>query len=70
MTCILHFSSLIYGFIGKTEAEKLLLDKPPGTFLLRFRERKVEDSQKANICAYLALAVVVELNQGTNIDTT
>lgn len=49
---------MIYGFIGRLEAESLLKDKEPGTFLLRFRERKIEGSQKANKCAYLAIAVV------------
>ena len=52
MTC-----RLIYGFIAKDETIKKLSGKQPGTFLLRFSESDIENTNKADICGCLTLAV-------------
>lgn len=49
---------LIYGFISKDEAKRKLCDSPCGTFLLRFSESNIENSQRSDISGFLTLAVV------------
>jgi len=51
-------SRLIYGFLGKHDAKKMLLDKVDGTFLLRFCEGTIEKSTKADNCGCLSVAVI------------
>ena len=51
-------SRLIYGFISKDEAKRKLSDSPCGTFLLRFSESNIENSQRSDISGYLTLAVM------------
>jgi len=57
---------LIYGFISKDEAKRKLCDSPCGSFLLRFSESNVENSQRSDISGYLTLAVMeLDPNTGT-----
>jgi hypothetical protein len=49
---------LIYGFISKDDAKRKLQDSPCGTFLLRFSETNIENSQKSDISGFLTLAVM------------
>lgn len=48
----------IYGFISKEDCKKKLKDCHCGTFLLRFSESNIENSQKSDICGYLTVAVM------------
>lgn len=48
----------IYGFISKEDCKRTLKDCPCGTFLLRFSESNIENSQKSDICGYLTVAVM------------
>ena len=50
--------NLIYGFVGKDDCRRMLRDKPSGTFLLRFSESDIEQSQRAENCGCLTLAVL------------
>jgi len=61
--------SLIYGFISKDEAKRKLCDSPCGTFLLRFSESNIENSQRSDISGFLTLAVV-ELDPKTGSGIT
>ena len=54
LSCV---TRLIYGFIAKDETIKKLSGKEPGTFMLRFSESDIENSNKADICGCLTLAV-------------
>ena len=58
--------SLIYGFISKEEARRKLIGRECGTFLLRFSETNIEQSQKSDICGCLTLAFV-ELDPTTGL---
>jgi len=49
---------LIYGFISKDEAKNKLRDAPLGSFLLRFSESNIENSQRSDISGVLTLAVM------------
>ena len=49
---------LIYGFISKDEAKQKLCDAPCGSFLLRFSESNIEQSQRSDISGFLTLAVM------------
>ena len=49
---------LIYGFISKDAAKHKLCDSPCGTFLLRFSESNIEQSQRSDISGFLTLAVM------------
>ncbi|CAD5123710.1 DgyrCDS12029 [Dimorphilus gyrociliatus] len=55
------FSVIIYGFVSKSKAAKILNDQETGTFLLRFSENtsEIAQSQKASPTAQLALAVKI-----------
>jgi len=50
--------SLIYGFISKEDTKRKLIGRECGTFLLRFSETDIEQSQKTDICGCLSLAFV------------
>jgi len=57
--------SLIYGFVSKEEAKRMLISRDCGTFLLRFSEADIEQSQKSEICGCLTLAFVeIDPNTG------
>jgi len=58
--------SLIYGFISKDDAKRKLCDSPCGTFLLRFSESNIEQSQRSDIGGFLTLAVM-ELDPKTGL---
>lgn len=47
----------IYGFISKEDAKRKLDKLPCGTFLLRFSESHIDNSQKSDLCGYLTVAV-------------
>ena len=65
--CVLRVCDrLIYGFISKDEAKRKLCDAPCGTFLLRFSESNIENSQRSDISGNLTLAVM-ELDPNTGI---
>jgi hypothetical protein len=57
---------LIYGFISKDDAQRLMINMPCGTFLLRFSETNIENSQKSDISGCLTLAFV-EINPETGL---
>ncbi|ESN95364.1 hypothetical protein HELRODRAFT_179435 [Helobdella robusta] len=56
---------LVCGFISREESEKKLLKEKPGTFLLRFSESSMENSQKSGVCGDLAM-VLVEVDPADN----
>jgi len=62
--CNIFCFRLIYGFISKDEAKRKLIDSPCGSFLLRFSESNIEQSQRSDISGYLTLAVM-ELDPNT-----
>ena len=49
---------MIEGFMSKQQAESQLTGYECGTFLLRFSERNIEDSNKGHPCGCLTIAVV------------
>ena len=57
--------------MSKKEANALLQDKPPGTFLLRPSENDIENSQSMNISGCMTLAVVdIDPNNHSNLFTS
>ena len=55
------------GFLGRQEAEACLLEHPDWTFLIRFRESRVGETQSATACATPILSFVFHSQSGTSI---
>ena len=51
---------LIFGFIGRPLTRALLKGKPQGTFLLRFSDSSIEDTQSSEVPGCITVAVVHE----------
>ena len=65
-----HVFSLIYGFVSKDVAHTLLIERPNGTFLLRFSENYIEKSSMAEICGRITVAVKKENSQTGETNTS